>query len=453
MELADPQLVGDSFTWKRGERHDSAARLDRFLISEEWETSFRNIKQSTMHRVISDHCPLILECGNWEKSNSYFKFENWWLQTENFKEMVKNWWDSFNVRGSILNQLAELDGIQDQRQLTDDEIYLRAVITVEFEENAKREEIAWRQRSRALWLKEGDRNTKFFHRTANCHKRYNNIDKLSVNGECTGKPTVIKEEIIKFYQNLYAETERWRPQFSARSGTMVNEMDNIMLEEQFSEKEIMDCVMACARDKAPGPDGYTMAFFIACWDVVNKEVVAAVQNFHAQSFFEKSFNATFIALIPKKIGAKELKDFRPISLIGSIYKILSKILTERLKKVVSKLVDAQQLAFIKGRQIMDAILIANECVDVRKISKVPEILRKLDIEKAYDHLHWGFLWKTLENMGFGGKWMKFCITTVKCEVFRSDKWISFWILLISERITTRGPPIPFSLYSGNGRTK
>jgi len=99
--------------------------------------------------------------------------------------MVKNWWDSFNVRGrpdfilasklrylkdklkewsktrqgnlglqkqSILNQLAELDGIQDQRQLTDDEIYLRAVITVEFEENAKREEIAWRQRSRALWL-------------------------------------------------------------------------------------------------------------------------------------------------------------------------------------------------------------------------------------------------------------------------------------------------------------
>uniref|UniRef100_M1BT70 Endonuclease/exonuclease/phosphatase domain-containing protein n=1 Tax=Solanum tuberosum TaxID=4113 RepID=M1BT70_SOLTU len=144
MELADPQLVGDNFTWKRGERHDSAARLDRFLISEEWETSFRNIKQSTMHRVISDHCPLILECGNWEKSNSYFKFENWWLQTENFKEMVKNWWDSFNVRGrpdfilasklrylkdklkewsktrqgnlglqkqSILNQLAEFDGI------------------------------------------------------------------------------------------------------------------------------------------------------------------------------------------------------------------------------------------------------------------------------------------------------------------------------------------------------
>lgn len=227
---------------------------------------------------------------------------------------------------SILNQLAKLDGIQDHRQLTDDETYLRVVLTVEFEENVKREEIAWRQRSRALWLKEGDRNTKFFHRTANCHRRYKNIDKLSVNGVCTGEPTVIKEEIINFYHNLYVETEKWRPQFNARTSTMANEMDNIMLQDQLSEKEIKKCVMARTGDKAPGPDGSTMAFFIACWDVVSKDV-AAIQNFHNQSFFEKSFNATFIALIPKKIGAKELMDFRPISLIGSIYKILSKVLT------------------------------------------------------------------------------------------------------------------------------
>jgi len=112
------------------------------------------------------------------------------------------------------------------------------------------------------------------------------------------------------------------------------EGDNIMLQSQFTEDEIKDCVMACAGDKAPGPDGYTMAFFITCWEVVKKEVVAAVQNFHDQGIFERSFNATFIALIPKKIGAKELTDFRPISLIGSIYKIISKVLTERLKKVV-----------------------------------------------------------------------------------------------------------------------
>lgn len=109
----------------------------------------------------------------------------------------------------------------------------------------------------------------------------------SVNGICTGEPTVIKEEIIRLYQSLYAETERWRPQFNARTGAVISEANNIMLQSQFSKKEIKDCVMACARDKTPGPDGYTMAFFIACWDAVSKDV-AAVQNFHDPSLFEKA---------------------------------------------------------------------------------------------------------------------------------------------------------------------
>lgn len=144
-----------------------------------------------------------------------------------------------------------------------------------------------------------------------------------------------------------------------------------------------------------------------------------------------------------------MKDFRPISLIGSIYKIISKVLAERLKKVVYKLVDAQQMAFIKGGQIMNAILIANECVDARKISKVPNILCKLDIEKAYDHLHWGFLWKTLENMGFGEKWlewMKFGITTVKFSILINGAPSVFFS---SERGSRQGDPLsPFLFILG-----
>lgn len=96
-------------------------------------------------------------------------------------------------------------------------------------------------------------------------------------------------------------------------------------------------------------------------------MVAAIQYFYQHGYFEKRFNATFIALIPKNVGVQELKDFRPISLIGDIYKIISKLLIEPLEKVVSILVDAHQMTFIKGRQIIDAILIDNECVDVRKI--------------------------------------------------------------------------------------
>ncbi|WMV33006.1 hypothetical protein MTR67_026391 [Solanum verrucosum] len=443
MELQDLPLVGGRFTWRKGDGYDIAARLDRFMIFEEWEVAFK-IKQSILPRVTSDHNPLMLECGNWERSTSNFKFENWWLQTQDFKERVKEWWNSATYVGkpdyilacklrllkvklkewskaihenlgmqkqSILNQLAELDLMQDQRILSDDESYLRVVLTVEFEENAKREEVAWRQRSRALWLKEEDMNTKFFHRTANCHKRYNNIDKLIINGSNVTEPAEIRDEVTTFYQKLYTETKFWRPQFNPRGQSRIDEEDNAALQAQFEEQDIKNCVFSCVGDKALGPDGFTMAFFKQCWEEIKQEVVAAIQNFHDQGYFEKSFNATFIALIPKKFGASKLKDFRPISLIGSNYKIISKILTERLKKVMPKLVDEQQMAFIKGRQIMYAILVANECVDMRYISKVPRILCKLDIEKAYDHLNWEHMWRTLRRMGFRNtwiKWMRFC---------------------------------------------
>lgn len=126
-----------------------------------------------------------------------------------------------------------------------------------------------------------------------------------------------------------------------------------------------------------------------------------ILNFHHKSFFEKSFNATFIALIPKKPGAVELKDFRPLSLIGGVYKIISKLITEILKIVIRKLVDGHQMAFLKGRQIMDAALLANEMVDSRVKQKKPAILCKLDIEKTYDHVNRNFLLKILKDMGFG----------------------------------------------------
>ncbi|WMV26757.1 hypothetical protein MTR67_020142 [Solanum verrucosum] len=115
--------------------------------------------------------------------------------------------------------------------------------------------------------------------------------------------------------------------------------------------------------------------------------------------------------VGRKPGAVELKDFRPISLIGGVYKIISKLITERLKTVIGKLVDEHQMAFLKGRQILDASLLTNEPVDSRVKQKQPGILCKLDIEKAYDHVNWNFLLKILKDMGFGeqqnaNRWVK-----------------------------------------------
>ena len=91
-------------------------------------------------------------------------------------------------------------------------------------------------------------------------------------------------------------------------------------------------------DKALGPDGFSLAFYHHCWGVVERDVLVVFEEFYQHSKFEKSLNATFIALIPKKNGASNIRDFRPISLVGSVYKILTKVLANRLKEVLDQLI-------------------------------------------------------------------------------------------------------------------
>ena len=164
----------------------------------------------------------------------------------------------------------------------------------------------------------------------------------------------------------------------------------------------------------------------------------------------KSLNSTFIVMVPKKEGADDFKDFRPISLVGSLYKLIAKVLANRLKKVMSRLVNKAQNVFVEGRQILDASLIANEAIDSMTRRKEKGILCKLDVEKAYDKLNWKFFLTVLMEMGFGSTsigWIQWCISTTSFLVIINGSLAGFFK---STRGYGKEIRYPLSLCPGDG---
>ena len=177
----------------------------------------------------------------------------------------------------------------------------------------------------------------------------------------------------------------------------IGEEEAARMEEMFYVEEVFLAFSELNRDKAPSPDGFSLAFWQFCWDFVKGELMGFFKDFFERGKFVRSLNTTFLVLIPKKGGADDLCDYRPISLVGGLYKLLAKVLANRLKKVVSP----TQNAFVEGRQILDATLIANETID--SLLKWDEygVLCKLDLEKAYNHINWDFLLTMMQKWVLG----------------------------------------------------
>nr|XP_029145701.1 uncharacterized protein LOC114924634 [Arachis hypogaea] len=197
---------------------------------------------------------------------------------------------------------------------------------------------------------------------SSARRRNNRIDALVISGRLVRNQARIKSAIRYFYKNLYHQEAS--PLVGIRDGLVnkIQKEDTADLERMPSADEIKKAVWDCESSKAPGCDGYNMNFIKKCWGEIGTEFTAAVMDFFQSAMLPRDSNVTWVVLAPKFVGAREIRDLWPISMVGCVYKVISKVLVRRMRRVMPDLVGETPSAFVQGRKIHDGALIACETV-------------------------------------------------------------------------------------------
>ena len=294
----------------------------------------------------------------------------------------------------------DLDKIADTRDLNDMErARLNAANCLLNQWLIKRESV-WRQRARSYGFNMKDLNTKFFHASTVYKRKKNEILQVFINGSRVRGVSNLKHEVRNYFVQRFKQQQIPAFDFNLDNHQRLSPEQVQLLENIPSTEEVQQAVWACGTDKAPGFYGYNFKFIREMWEVLKDEIYDLVLDFFVNGNSVSHLNITWVTLIPKTGDPTSIEDYRPISMVGALYKIISKILSLCLKDVIAYLIDESQTAFVGNRQILDGVMIANESIRWLKQKKIPGTLIKLDFEKAYDSVNWSFLKMVMEKTGF-----------------------------------------------------
>ncbi|CAA7043010.1 unnamed protein product [Microthlaspi erraticum] len=249
---------------------------------------------------------------------------------------------------------AALEEVQNDDNSTQDELN---AITNKLMEAYRDEENYWKQKSRNMWLNDGDLNTKFFHASTKQRRAINRIVGLQndANVWVSGEQEVAKVA-VNYFDNLFTSISP-----TDFTGILSNvsergtSRENEILTQRVTEAEVRETLFMMNAEKAPGPDGMTALFFQRSWHIVKDDIITMVNNFLLSGIFDERLNMTNICLIPKTERPSRMTELRPISLCNVGYKIISKVLCQRLKVLLPRLISETESAFVPGRLISDNI--------------------------------------------------------------------------------------------------
>ncbi|WVZ95285.1 hypothetical protein U9M48_041070 [Paspalum notatum var. saurae] len=305
-----------------------------------------------------------------------------------------------------------LDVAQESRELSDAEHQLRSGLKRRVTALAVIERARKRQASRITNLKLGDANNKFFHSKINARRRKNCIQRLNQDGSWATNHED-KEKLVLDHFSAMLGVPGPREVDLNWSGLNIQHFELNHLEVPFTEEELLEAIKQLPPDKAPGLDGFTGAFYKSCWPVIKADLMAVMNSLHSQRFLNFDLlNRANIVLLPKHDDAESLASYRPISLIHSVAKLFTKLLSLRLAPSMRNIISKCQTTFIKGRSIHDNFLFVRNMARKYHRNGTPMLLVKLDISKAFDSVRWDYLLDLMGHLGFPIRWRNWVASTL-----------------------------------------
>ena len=458
------------FSWRQG-KLNKLARLDFFLLSESLLDIYSS--SSILPSYKSDHSPISLNLfiskhprgkGIWKLNNSLLQDNELktkiveeielitatyactpynpnfvkQFRTENLDLMIniELFWNVLfaQLRGLIIeyaskkkkknqqNEIALKKKIESLDRL--EHLHVNDIAWVDKLESLKQELENIREiklsgtliRSRAQYISSNEKPSKFFLNLENNNFVSKHIRELKVGNKDIQNPDKILEEMFSFYQTLYNSVPTINIEDSTRFKNIsqnmphLNEAEISNIEKEISLPELHSVILKSKNNKSPGPDGFSNEFFKTFWPDISTLLLKLLNAYREKGTIDEHQNLGIITCIPK--GGKlrnNLKNWRPITLLNSVYKFYSSILSERLKLILPKLIHSDQKGFINGRFIGENTRLIFDIIEECSHQNSKNLIVLIDFEKAFDSLSWNFIRKSLEIYKFGEntiKWVR-----------------------------------------------
>lgn len=455
-----------SYTWYR-RNPVRKARLDYFLISEEMMTLVDNCDIRPGYKTDHSMVTLNLKFSDFTRGRGFWRFNNSLLKDKTYIEKVKETILHTKIEYAPIPYATENIGLVDNNILQftiDDQLFMEMLllkirgmtishssykkkmqnetkVKLEKELKACKEECDTNDspdlldrithitqelesirdnyikgllvRTRAKWVDEGEKPTKYFCSLEKRNYINKNVTKLvdSNNTVITDQKAIL-DEIKKYYSNLYKQDDNLEnvdlnDLTTSYNIPKLNNVERNNLEEEISIDEIAKAVRQMKNNKSPGTDGYTPEFFKFFWIDIGVLLFRSFKTAIEKGELSYTQKQGIVSIIPKGNKPREhLKNWRPISLLNITYKIFSTVLANRLKQYLPKLIHDDQKGFMKGRFIGENTRLLYDLLHYTKLNRIPGLLLLVDFEKAFDSISWNFMYKALNFFNFGEKFIK-----------------------------------------------